>query len=322
MAAAQDTPGTPGHEDPGRGLGNDESFAGALATGTDAPEDPWARVVEQLAWEERRGASLAANLSAPGSTAPSATAPRPAALPHPAAAAPAADLPTKPALPETPAQYGQWRAQGLARGLRSAFITAADDFTSAPAPSPGPWLLAAPSPPALSAGTSGASRPDAAPAPPAMTPGLQSLPPVRHPGGLLGAVQHAGVLPSLTSPTTAFPMVATRDIGEVAAQALKSPPAETQIIELAGPQDYSFTDAAAAFAQALGKPVSAVPVPPEGIVPALTQAGVGEEMAGLMREMAVGMDAGRVAFAGGAVRAVRGKVPLAAVVGQLLGQKA
>ena len=141
-------------------------------------------------------------------------------------------------------------------------------------------------------------------------------------GGLLGAVQHAGVLPSLTSPTTAFPMVATRDIGEVAAQALKSPPAETQIIELAGPQDYSFTDAAAAFAQALGKPVSAVPVPPAGIVPALTQAGVGEEMAGLMREMAVGMDAGRVAFAGGAVRAVRGKVPLAAVVGQLLGQKA
>lgn len=187
MATAQDTPGTPGHEDTGRGLGNDESFAGALATGTDAPEDPWARVVEQLAWEERRGASLAPDLSAPLSTAPSAPAPRPAPLPRPAAA-PAADLPTKPALPEAPAQYGQWRAQALARGLRSVFIAAADDFTSAPAASPGPWLLAAPSPPALPAASAGAgSRPD--PAPPAMTPGLQSLPPVQHPGGLLGAVQ-------------------------------------------------------------------------------------------------------------------------------------
>lgn len=141
-------------------------------------------------------------------------------------------------------------------------------------------------------------------------------------GGLLGAVQHAGVLPSLANPTTAFPMIATRDIGEVAAQALLSPPAESQFIELAGPKDYSFTDAAAAFCQALGKPVSAVAIPPEGIVAALTQAGVGEEMAGLTREMAVGMDAGRVSFAGGAARAMRGKVPLAAVVGQLLGQKA
>ena len=141
-------------------------------------------------------------------------------------------------------------------------------------------------------------------------------------GGLLGAVQHAGILPSLANPSTAFPMVATRDIGEVAAQALQSPPAQTQLIELAGPQDYTFTEAAAAFAQALGKPVSVVAVPPEGIVPALTQAGLGEEMAGLMREMAVGMDAGRVAFAGGQARVVRGKVPLAAVVSQLLGQKA
>ena len=141
-------------------------------------------------------------------------------------------------------------------------------------------------------------------------------------GGLLGAVQHAGILPSLANPSTAFPMVATRDIGEVAAQALQSPPVKTQIIELAGPKDYTFTEAAAAFSQALGKPVSVVPVPPEGIVPALTQAGLGEEMAGLMREMAVGMDAGRVAFAGGTARVVRGKVPLAAVVGQLLGPKA
>lgn len=140
-------------------------------------------------------------------------------------------------------------------------------------------------------------------------------------GSVLGAIQHASILPSLSNPATAFAMVATRDIGEVAAQALLHPPAASQIIELAGPQEYSFSEAAAAFSQALNKQVNVVAVPPEGIVPALTQAGLGEEMAGLMREMAVGMDAGRVAFAGGAVRSVRGKVPLTAVVQQLLGHK-
>lgn len=214
MAAAQDTPGTPGREDTGLGLGSDESFAGALATGTDAPEDPWASVAEQLEWEDRRGASLAPNPSAPLLAAPSATGPRLSALPLPAAASPAADLPTKPSLPEAPAQYGQWRAQALARGLRSVFVTAADDFTSAPPPTPGLWLLAAPpevqvpvavpvpspapadralvapSPPLLPAETSDAkSRPDPAPATPAVPPDLPPLPLGRRPGGLLGAVQ-------------------------------------------------------------------------------------------------------------------------------------
>lgn len=215
MAAAQDTPGTPGRQDTGLGLGGEASFAGALTTGTDAPEDPWARVAEQLAWEERRGAALAPNPSAPLLAEPSTTAPRPAALPFPAAGGPAADLPTKPSLPAAPAQYGQWRAQALARGLRSVFVAAADDFTSAPPPSPGLELLAtppeiqvgsvavpvpspapadrplvAPAPPVLPAVTSGTqSRPDPAPATPAVTPGLPPLPAGRRPGGLLGAVQ-------------------------------------------------------------------------------------------------------------------------------------
>ena len=138
-------------------------------------------------------------------------------------------------------------------------------------------------------------------------------------GSILGAIQHASVLPALSNPTTAFPMVATKDIGDTAAQALQNPPATNQIIELSGPRDYTFTEAAAAFAQALGKPVHPVAVPPEGIVPALTQAGLGQEMAELTREMAVGMDSGRVAFNGQGTR-VRGQVPLENVVAQLLGK--
>lgn len=141
-------------------------------------------------------------------------------------------------------------------------------------------------------------------------------------GGMLGAVLGAGVLPSLASPTLSFPMVATKDIGEVAADALlhpKAQPGAPEIIELSGPAEYSISDAAAAFGQALNKAVHAVPVPREGVVPALMQAGLGAEMAGLYLEMSVGMDEGRVAFAG-AGRPVRGKVTLAEQVGRLVPQ--
>jgi uncharacterized protein YbjT (DUF2867 family) len=137
--------------------------------------------------------------------------------------------------------------------------------------------------------------------------------------GMLGAVQGAGILPSLFNPNKAIPMIATQDIGQTAAQALLHPPAATEIIELSGPREYSFADAAAAFSQVLGKTINVVPVPPEGIVPALVQAGLGEEMAGLYREMAQGIDSGRVDFVGSGARQVRGTVTLESVVRKILG---
>jgi len=212
MATAQDTPGTPGREDTGPGLSSDESFGGALVTGSAAPEDPWARVAEQLEWEQRRGT-------------------------------PAAELPTKPSLPEAPAHYGKWREQALARGLRSVFVTAADDFSSAPPRSPGLELLAAPpeitaapvgaavagvapvpvpvpvvvpspatadrprvelSPPSSPAAASGAGRhPAAESATPAATAVQPQPRPVRRSGGLLGAVQRPVLSPPEKPPAPA-----------------------------------------------------------------------------------------------------------------------
>lgn len=212
MAATQDTPGTPGREDLGRGQSGEESFGGALLTGTDAPEDPWARVAEQLEWEQRRGVPLAPDPSSPLAAESSATGPRPGPLaipaaPWPVAVAADADLPTKPSLPEVPAQLGQWRAQALARGLHSVFVTAADDFTSAPPPSPGLELLAAPpeiqvAPVAVHApALASADQPQIVPGPPtlpAATSSAESRPapesatprrPGQRAGGLLGAVQ-------------------------------------------------------------------------------------------------------------------------------------
>jgi len=59
-------------------------------------------------------------------------------------------------------------------------------------------------------------------------------------------MKREGVLPVLGGGENhPFPMVATRDIGDVAADALLAPPAATQWIELSGPRSYSFVDAAA-----------------------------------------------------------------------------
>jgi uncharacterized protein YbjT (DUF2867 family) len=105
-----------------------------------------------------------------------------------------------------------------------------------------------------------------------------------------------------------FPMVATRDIGNVAADALLAPPSATQWIELQGPKEYSFADAAAAASKILGRAVKATPVPLEAMVPTLAKLGISENVASLYREMTVAFANG-LGFEGKG-RAVRGKVPL------------
>jgi uncharacterized protein YbjT (DUF2867 family) len=117
--------------------------------------------------------------------------------------------------------------------------------------------------------------------------------------GMLHPMKTDGVLPTLSAkPARAVPMVATRDIGETAARALLSPPKATEILELSGPKDVSFDDAAKAFGAALGRDVKTVIVPYEGIVPALTAVGLGAPVAALYREMTEGLDAGLVTFDG------------------------
>ncbi len=61
----------------------------------------------------------------------------------------------------------------------------------------------------------------------------------------------------------AIAMVATEDVGRLAAQLLQESWNGQRIVELEGPSRVSSNDLAAAFAQALGHPVRAEPVPPE-----------------------------------------------------------
>ena len=114
-----------------------------------------------------------------------------------------------------------------------------------------------------------------------------------------------------------FPMVATADIGDVAAEALLHPPNANEIIELEGPEPKSFVDAANVASKALGREVTAKPLPLDAIVGALTAIGASANMAGLYREMLAAFGSGIAKFEG-VGRHVRGKVTLEEVLAPAL----
>jgi uncharacterized protein YbjT (DUF2867 family) len=138
----------------------------------------------------------------------------------------------------------------------------------------------------------------------------------------LPAMKESGILPVFGGGESyPFPMVATEDIGAVAAEALLSPPSSAkQILELSGPADYSFADAARAFGAALGRTVTATPLPLEAMVPTLQQFGISADVAGQYREMTEGMAKGLLAWEGGAARRVRGTIGLDDFVKRVVGR--
>jgi uncharacterized protein YbjT (DUF2867 family) len=72
----------------------------------------------------------------------------------------------------------------------------------------------------------------------------------------------AGVIPSFLQPLDKpVPMVATADVGRVAASMLQQQWTGTRIVELEGPRRVTPNDIASAFAQLLGKDVRMEPVP-------------------------------------------------------------
>src|SRR3982075_1806232 len=80
----------------------------------------------------------------------------------------------------------------------------------------------------------------------------------------VGPARDEGVVHSFLQPLDkAVPMVATADVGRVAAQLLQEPWRGKRVVELEGPQRVSPNDLAAAFAEILGRPVRAEAVPRE-----------------------------------------------------------
>ncbi len=124
----------------------------------------------------------------------------------------------------------------------------------------------------------------------------------------LGAARQAGIFPNFApSADYPMPMIATRDIGALAAQSLLAPAAKSEIVDLHGPA-YSNRQVAEKLGAALGKPLKVVDIPASEHVQALTKAGFSKELAAVFAEMYAG-------FAGGGIgprgdRLVQGKTSL------------
>ncbi len=129
-------------------------------------------------------------------------------------------------------------------------------------------------------------------------------------GDVIPVALAQGVVPTTLAPDRKRPMVSTRDIGRIAAAALLDPPAQSQILGLAGPVDLSPADVAAALAELIGKPVQLAPVPPGEREAALRATGLPARTAALYAEMSDAVDSGFVDYEGTEI-ITRGTEPIA-----------
>jgi uncharacterized protein YbjT (DUF2867 family) len=114
---------------------------------------------------------------------------------------------------------------------------------------------------------------------------------------VLGTAQVAGherIYPSfLPSADFAFPTVATRDIGRLAARLLVEPSVRSEVIDLVGPS-YSVRDMAENLGRALRKSVRVVDIPAAAHVDALMKAGLPKQFAEAVAEMFACFASGRI----------------------------
>jgi uncharacterized protein YbjT (DUF2867 family) len=127
---------------------------------------------------------------------------------------------------------------------------------------------------------------------------------------VIGAAKADGVLPTFIAPQAKIPMTSTKDIGRIGAEHLMAGGRGKQIVEMAGPEDYSPNQVASALGRILGKTVTAQQAPLSAVVPTFKAFGFSDEAARLFEEM-------YAAFSGGTINyehpasVIRGQVTLA-----------
>ncbi len=112
----------------------------------------------------------------------------------------------------------------------------------------------------------------------------------------LGLIKHQGINGGAIAPDVAIPMIATRDIADAAAQALRERRFQGVVVqELLGPRDLSHSEATRILGARLGKKdLPYVQFPYDDFVKALVQTGLSENIAGLYAEMARALNEGKV----------------------------
>jgi uncharacterized protein YbjT (DUF2867 family) len=104
----------------------------------------------------------------------------------------------------------------------------------------------------------------------------------------VGVIQSYGMIGGPVRPDLALPLIETRDIGAVAAEALLALDFDgKRSRELQGPRDVTYLEVAKIVGAAIGKPSLAYnQMPPAQLKPALLQMGMSSNMADLLFEMA------------------------------------
>jgi uncharacterized protein YbjT (DUF2867 family) len=131
----------------------------------------------------------------------------------------------------------------------------------------------------------------------------------------LEAVRGQGMLPSMLPVGLRIPMVAPEDLGRAAARWLTEPVERTGLHYVEGPEPYSAADVAAAFAEALGRPIAVNEVPREAWEETFRSLGFSEPAAeSYARMTAASVDGGFEM----PDRPVRGSVTLRDYIGALV----
>jgi uncharacterized protein YbjT (DUF2867 family) len=112
----------------------------------------------------------------------------------------------------------------------------------------------------------------------------------------LPLIEHQKINGSAIEADRSFPMIATADIAERAAQHLLRRDFRGHAVEsILGPEDHSMAEATKALGAALGIPdLPYVQFPPEGVKAALLGAGMSEEVAGLLVEGQIAINQNRI----------------------------
>jgi uncharacterized protein YbjT (DUF2867 family) len=133
----------------------------------------------------------------------------------------------------------------------------------------------------------------------------------------LGPARERGAIPSFLQPLDKpVPMVATTDIGEVAAKILQEQWSGRRIVELEGPKRVTPNEIAVTFAKLLGKSVRAEIVPHESWEPLFKSQGMKNPMPRI--RMLDGFNEGWIDFEGGPVERFRGNITLQDVIRDLV----
>ena len=110
-------------------------------------------------------------------------------------------------------------------------------------------------------------------------------------------IQNFGIVGGPLRAELRLPMIATRDVGAAAAEALvKLDFTGKQARELLGQRDVTYREVASVIGEAVGRPSLAyVQMPPQQLKPALVQMGMSPNMAELILEMAESLNSGHMA---------------------------